>query len=264
MSFSRFLFAVRLIGFSKRETAMFAAVFAAEASKERGYFHLADHDLRDPDLYIVNTEDLQFPAILSNELRNATCPVLQVGSGETVCWDSVHDMLDELMEMRADVLPESAELARSAQNSKNRLSISAQAAQIELACKRDAMLGDVGILIVDKDPAFQTYLEPLLRRSDAFTVWAVDEKRAIDLCRQQNIAVAMINTSMPEVDPYRLCKAIKQEAGAQKTAVIFLISPPFVYHRSFAKEVGVEGFLNQPLADHHLLSVLDRFLPTLT
>ena len=60
-------FAVRLIGFSEEETDTFATTFVQEQGKGYGYFHLAEDNLQDPDLYVVNASELKALAMLTDE-----------------------------------------------------------------------------------------------------------------------------------------------------------------------------------------------------
>jgi PleD family two-component response regulator len=91
--------------------------------------------------------------------------------------------------------------------------------------------------------------------------WVIDEVRAVEICKQRPVSVVMINTSTPGVDPYRLCRAVKEKNSRIKIVVIFLIGKPAEYDLERANHVGADGFLIKPLASQHLVSALKKFLP---
>jgi CheY-like chemotaxis protein len=276
-----FPFAVRLIGFSMQEADIFAATFAVEQGKGYGYFHLAEENLQDPDLYLVNAGELRALVALSDLPPSNVRPVLLVGTPgvgapgvdlpyprieRPIRWHKLFEALDDLIEKRADALSRleaSDIIAVPERRRKERLDI-----DLTDPCAYQRMRGraprDGGVLVVDKNPAFRGYLAALLARHSLPVAWVSDEAKAVDLCSHQPVAVVMVNTSTPGIDPYRLCQAIKEASCAEKTTVIFLIGQPIGYDATQARTVGADGFLIKPLANHHLISVLKKFLPSLS
>ena len=181
-------------------------------------------------------------------------------------WAAFFVALDDLVEKRADAL---ARLEASdvvivpERRRRQRLDIDLTD-PAEYEKMRTKIPEDGAVLIVDKNTASRDYLSDLLARQprQVPVLWAGDEVAAVDICKQQPIAVVLINTSTPGVDPYRLCWGIKEKDSPVKTTVILLISKPFEYDREQAHYVGVEGFLNKPLASNHLITVLKKYLPS--
>lgn len=268
-----FPFAVRLIGFSDEDMAAFEASCAAEQGKGYRYFRLADDNLQDPELYIAHAEQLKALITLADLRPSGIRPALLVGTPTIdlpyprvdypVRWPQLFEALDELVEKRADALSrlEASDVVTVPERRRrDRLDIDlTDPADYERMRARTP--DDGAILVIDRNPAFRDYLSELLARQCMSVEWAGDEVTAVELCKQQPVAVVMINTSTPGVDPYRLCWAIKEKDAPVKTTVIFLISKPFVYDVAQARYVGAEGFLNKPLASHHLITVLKKYLP---
>jgi CheY-like chemotaxis protein len=272
MSNRQFPFAVRLIGFPTEEADAFDATFTVEQGKGYGYFRLAEDNLQDPDLYIANAGDLRALATLIDLRPSDLRPALLIGKPEIdlpypyvarpMHWHQIFEALDYLVERRADALSRleaSDVVAVPERRRRNRLDLDlTDPSQYE---SMRSKLPDKGaVLVVDKNSAFRDYLAELMARHDLPVVWAGDEAKAIELCRQQSVAVVMINTSIPNVDPYRLCWAVKEKDTDVKTTVIFLVSKPFVYDIQQARYVGADGFLNKPLAGTQVISVLKKFL----
>ncbi|HCE07839.1 MAG TPA: response regulator [Oxalobacteraceae bacterium] len=275
MQIHSFPFAVRLIGFPGKEADSIDAIFTAEQSKGYGYFRLADDNLQDPDLYLVNAEALKALVTLSDLAPSDVRPALLVGTPgvplpyprieRPLLAGTLFEALDRLVEKRADALSRlgaSGVVTVPERRRRDRVDLDLTDPG-EYTRMRARLPVNGGILIVDKNPAFRTYVSDLLMRHNMPVAWVADEAKAADLCSQQSMAVVMVNTATPGIDPYRLCKSIKQTTRVEKTTVIFLISKPVVYDTERARGAGVDGYLNKPVATHHLLTVLKKFLPSL-
>lgn len=275
MTNQAFPFAVRLIGFPDHETEAFEATFAVEHGKGYSYFRLTEDNLQDPDVYIANADELKALVTLADLKPSDVRPALLVGNpgislpyprvARPVQWHDLFEALDGLIEKRADALSrlEASDIVTVPERRRrNRLDLDlTDPAEYE---KMRAKVPKNGlVLVVDKSPALRDYLSDLLVRQKVPVAWVNDEVDAVELCKQEPVAAVMINTSTPGVDPYRLCWAIKEKNAPVKTTVIFLISKPFVYDAKQARCVGADGFLNKPLATHHLITALKKCLPHL-
>lgn len=273
MTNQTFPFAVRLIGFSDQELDAFEAGFEEGRGKGYAYFRLEEDNLQDPDLYIVNADELKALVTLADLKPSDVRPALLIGSPvvdlpyprvtRPIEWGVVFEALDELIEKRADALSrlEASDVVTVPERRRrDRLDLDLTD-PAEYEKMRTRIPSDGVVLVVDKTSALRDYLSDLLSRQKVPVAWVSDEVEAVELCKQESIAVVMINTSTPGVDPYRLCWAIKEKDSTVKTAVIFLVSKPFEYDLEQARYVGADGFLNKPLASHHLITVLKKFLP---
>ena len=271
-----FPFAVRLIGFSKQDADLFTATFAIEQGKGYGYLCLAEDDLKDPDLYIVNAEELKGLVTLSDLRPSEVRPALLIGTPEIslpypvverpILWHKLFEALDQIIEKRADALSRldaAGVISVAERRRRDRLDLDLTDPS-EYERMRTKVPDDVGVLIVDKSPAIHSYLAERLMRHNMPVAWVNDEARAAALCAQRSMAVVMINTSTPGVDPYRLCKNIKDASRVARTSVIFLVGKPFVYDPVQARDAGADGFLTKPLVSNQLLAALKKFLPALS
>ena len=276
MQVNNFPFAVRMIGFAEDEASAIAASFVREQGKGYGYFRLLDDNLQDPDLYLVNADELKALVTLSDLTPSNVRPALLVGALDVelpypclirpLRHDRLFAALDALVEKRADALSRldaSGVVSVPERRRRDRLDLDlTDPSEYQRMRVRDSTAG--GILIVDKNPAFREYVSDLLVRFDLPVAWVNVENKAIELCRSQDIAAVLVNTSIPGIDSYRLCREIKQASAVQSIAVIFLVGKPFVYDTERAREAKVDGFMNKPIASHHLLSVLKKFMPALS
>ncbi len=273
MSNRNFPFAVRLIGFSDEENELFDAVFATEQGKGYAYARLEEDNLQDPDLYIVNADQLKALVMLADLKPGDARPALLVGKPlidlpyrcveRPLQWPRLFEALDGLIEKRADALSrlEASDIvAVPERRRRERLDVDLTdpAEYIKMRAKRP----EKGmVLVVDRNPAFREHLAGLLGRYNLPVAWVGSEAKAIEACERQSTAIVLINTSMPEIDPYQLGRDIRDQAAPLKITVILLVGKPFIYDRQQARAAGIEGFVNKPLATHHLMSVMRKFLP---
>jgi CheY-like chemotaxis protein len=271
-----FPFAVRLIGFPEEEAGAIEASFAGEQGDGYGYCRLLEDNLQDPDLYLVNADELKALVTLSDLTPSEARPALLVGDPHVALpyprldrplqRSRLFEALNKLVEKRADALSRldaSGIVSVPERRRRDRLDLDLTDPS-EYQRMRRQVSNDGGILIVDKNPAFREHVSELLRRYNRPVAWVNEHNKAVNLCNSQNFAVVLINTSILAIDPYLLCEEIKLESRAKNTIVIFLIGKPFVYDLPQARHAGVDGFLNKPIATHHLLSALKKFLPGLS
>lgn len=269
----RFPFAVRLIGFPDEELQACDAAFGREREEGYGYFRLVEGHLQDPDMYVANAGDLKALAALGDLRPSNVRPALLVGTPivelpypripRPLDWRQLLAALDDLVEKRADALSRleaSDVVVVPERRRRDRLDLDLTD-PAEYEKMRTVIREDGAIVVVDKAPALRDYLRDLLARHDVAVEWVVDEVRAVEICKQRPVSVVMINTSTPDVDPYRLCWAVKEKNSRIKVVVIFLISKPAEYDLEQANYVGADGFLTKPLASQHLVSALKKFLP---
>jgi CheY-like chemotaxis protein len=272
MSIAPIPFAVRLLGFPAEEGELFEASFAIERGKGYRYVRLADDNLQDPDLYIANASELKALVRLADLRPSDVRPALLVGEPQVelpypcvdrpIHWDTLFEALGRLIEKRADALSrlEASDIVRVPERRRrDRVDLDLTDPS-DYERMRAKLPSKGGVLVVDKNPAFRDFLSGLLARHNLQVEWASDETNALESCSERPTAVVMINTSMPGVDPYRLCWAINEKESETKTTVIFLVGKTFAYDTVKARSIGAEGFLNKPVSSHHLLSVLKKYL----
>lgn len=268
-----FPFAVRLIGFSAPELQACDAAFATGRKQGYGYFRLVDGNLQDPDMYVANATEMKALITLTDLRPSDVRPALLVGTplvelpyariDRPVDWGRLLAALDGLIEKRADALSrlEASDVVvvpERRRRDRVHLDLTDPAEYEKMRAK---IRGDGAILIIDKASALRDYLSDMLARHKVPVEWFDDEAGAVNLCKQKPVSVVIVNTSTPDVDPYRLCRVITEKNAPVKVAVIFLIGKSTEYDAERADHAGVDGFLIKPVAPQHLLSALKKFLP---
>lgn len=267
-----FPFAVQLIGFKPQEIEIFDATFALDRGKGYGYFRLAEDNLQDPDLYIANAENLKALVILSDLAPSDVRPVLLVGKPiiplhytrveHPIRWHRLFEALDKLVEKRADTLArlEASDIISVPERRRlNRVDIDLTD-PADYQNMRTTLQPGGAILVVEKSAAFRDYVIELLPRNEVEVLWVDTEMEAAVACARQRMAVVMINTSLADINPYRLCTRIKHIRARNKTAVISLVSKASDYDLVAARSADMDGFLIKPVASNHLLNALKKFM----
>lgn len=272
MSANSFPFAARLIGFNQQETEIFDATFALDQGKGYGYFRLAEDNLQDPDLYIANAEELKALVALSDLRPSDVRPVLLVGTptiplpytrvDRPIRWQRLFEALDNLIEKRADTLArlEASDVVMVPERRRrNRVDIDLTDPADYESLRTELPHGGA-VLIVDKSPAFRDFVAEFLARHQIEVLWAKGEAEAEGACVRQRVSVVLINTSITDVDPFRLCQTVKTARPNDKTSVIFLVSKSSDYDVDAARKANVDGFLTKPVASQHVVSALKKFM----
>jgi PAS domain S-box-containing protein len=80
----------------------------------------------------------------------------------------------------------------------------------------------VNILMVDDQPAKLLSYEVMLAELEENLIKANSAKEALDLLLKNDVAVVLMDVSMPDIDGFELANMIRQHPRFQKTAIIFI------------------------------------------
>jgi signal transduction histidine kinase len=80
----------------------------------------------------------------------------------------------------------------------------------------------VNILMVDDQPAKLLSYEAILKELDVRLIKATSGREALERMLKNDIAVVLMDVSMPEIDGFELARMIRQHPRFQKTAIIFI------------------------------------------
>lgn len=273
MSSTSYPFGVRLIGFSDQEREDVADIFADHSGKGYEFRVRMRENLLEPDFFLVNAENLRALATLSNIGPSEVHPALLVGSTRLqLPYPSIPRPIDakqllaalgHMVEHRADALARldaAGAVSVTERRRGERVDIDFTDPAVYLKMRAEIPTGG-GLLMVDKNRAYQAHLADVFKRYALNVVWANDMRAAAKLCADLPIAMVLINTSTPDIDPYQLCAQIKTSTRFPRTVVAFLVGDSSTFDSARAQAAGVDGLLEKPIAHHHLISTVKRFVP---
>src|SRR3984885_16385183 len=116
-------------------------------------------------------------------------------------------------------------------------------------------IGPVHFLLVDDLEENLLSLEGLLRRDGLVPLKARSGTEALELLLQYDVALAILDVQMPEMDGYELAELMRGTERTRRVPIIFLTAGGADWRRRFrGYEAGAVGFLHKPLEPHVLKS----------
>jgi CheY-like chemotaxis protein len=271
MRVKKYQLSVRLLGFQPDEEAQVAAMLGEAPDNGPAFVCLVPDSLQDPDLYVVNGEDLRALAALVDIEPEAGELALIVGPVDMAfpCAQIARplqpalmcSMLTELAEHHVAALQRIRERGmalRPERRRRQRLDFDVTDPELYHSRRRPRPSG--AVLIIDKGGALRDHVARLLMTYKLSIEWTDSAPAALHLCEETPVSVVLINTSTPDIDPYVICAAIKSLPNGSRIAVVFLINQAFGYDSVRARAAGVRGILDKPVTDRHMVSVLKKLL----
>lgn len=117
------------------------------------------------------------------------------------------------------------------------------------------------VLLVDDSANNLLALEGLLRRDDVEIVTARSGRAALDLLLERNVALAIIDVQMPEMDGFELASLMRGVEKTRYVPIIFVTassSEPSLLFKGY--DVGAVDYLFKPIDPQVLRSKVDVFI----
>lgn len=117
------------------------------------------------------------------------------------------------------------------------------------------------VLLVDDQPANLFALEAMLTRHDLTIVTAGSGKEALELLLVHDVALAILDVQMPEMDGFELATLMRGVARTSRVPIIFVTAANSDQSRVFqGYEAGAVDFLFKPIEITVLRSKVDVFV----
>ncbi len=118
----------------------------------------------------------------------------------------------------------------------------------------------VNILMVDDQPAKLLSYEVILKELNENLIKAHSGREALDLLLKNEIAVVLMDVSMPELDGFELADMIRQHPRFQKTAIIFISAVHLTeVDQLKAYERGAVDYISVPIVPELLRAKVSVF-----
>ncbi|KRG43722.1 histidine kinase [Stenotrophomonas panacihumi] len=119
----------------------------------------------------------------------------------------------------------------------------------------------VNVLVVDDVAENLIAMEALLRRDGVRVLCARSGAEALELLLQHEVAVALLDVHMPEMDGFSLAELMRGAARSREVPIIFLTASPSDPMRSFqGYGAGAVDFLHKPIEPHVILGKINVFI----
>jgi two-component system, sensor histidine kinase and response regulator len=116
------------------------------------------------------------------------------------------------------------------------------------------------VLVAEDDLTSREVMMALLRDVDLAPVVAADGAQALQLCRDNDFALILMDVQMPELDGLAAAQAIRALDRHRKTPVLAITALAFSEQRARCLAAGMDDFLAKPLHPARLFESLLRWL----
>ncbi|MDX8385626.1 MAG: response regulator [Gallionella sp.] len=285
-------YSVALIGFGENELMALSSVFELSSRRSPKYTkHLAT-DTR-PDIYMVDADDVaamkrfgevnsggQTPSILIGASNQGTrWPVLP----RPIRWMKLFRAFDESVMPTSGTPPAPPPVAPAVQTSAvpssvapspsvtpaslaNPIAPAVQPVGVAVAATQASQPAPLRpladwVLVVDDNQTVREFMKSKLTPFNFNVDYAESGEQAIGFTGQKNYACIFLDVVMPGIDGYKVCKLIKSNRSARKTAVVMLTSKDSPFDKIRGSMSGCDAYLTKPVDEEKLLETISKFLP---
>jgi len=118
----------------------------------------------------------------------------------------------------------------------------------------------VNILMVDDQPAKLISYEAILGQLNERLIKAASGREALECMLKNDIAVVLMDVSMPEIDGFELARMIRQHPRFQKTAIIFISAVQLTdLDRLTGYALGAVDYISVPVVPEVLRAKVNVF-----
>jgi CheY-like chemotaxis protein len=116
------------------------------------------------------------------------------------------------------------------------------------------------VLIIEDSPTTRSVIKVYLTGHNLEFLEATDGIDGLALARQHRPGVIVLDLKMPRMDGFTFCRTIRGDARLKATPIILLTSSKGEAVRLEARQAGATHFLNKPIDEQLLASVIIRSL----
>ena len=116
------------------------------------------------------------------------------------------------------------------------------------------------ILMVDDQPGKLMSYEVILKELNENLIQARSAREALDHLLRQDIAVVLMDVSMPEMDGYETMQVIRRNPQFRRLPIIALTAKAMKGDREKCLEAGASEYLAKPVNTEQLLSACRMWL----
>ena len=254
-------YSVEVIGFTQTELMALSSVFDL-SSRRVPKFVKHDEPGTLPDIFLVDANDgdavrklldrdssEQIPAILIGDTNHGTrWPVL----ARPIRWMKLFQAFDV-----AIASPTGGAQAKTTETPAAAPPPAATATVSSAPVKPEADW----VLVVDDNLTVREFMKSKLAAFNFNVDYAESGEEAIGFTGQKHYTCIFLDVVMPGIDGYQVCKLIKSNRTAKKTAVVMLTSKDSPFDKIRGSMSGCDAYLTKPVDEEKLLETIAKFIP---
>lgn len=292
MAIQKDTYSVEVLGFTDTEQTVLASVFGLSSRRVPKFLR---HSLADapPDIFLVDANDPAAIKQLSYRNEARKIPVIMVGDSDggtgwpvqprPIRWMKLFQAFDAAIAAPTAEIP-----ARSAQTGAPAMTTPSvtpvkEPAIVQASAKplpeiltrktvppageRTAVFQARSpqadwVLVVDDNQTVREFMKSKLAAFNFNVDYAENGEQAVGFTGQKYYTCIFLDVVMPGIDGYQVCKLIKSNKTAQKTAVVMLTSKDSPFDKIRGSMSGCDAYLTKPVDEEKLLETIVKFLPT--
>ena len=130
----------------------------------------------------------------------------------------------------------------------------------DLLTKIKTLRGRKQVMIVDDSLTIRGMVARVLERNRYRACPAASAVDALGILRDQSMDLILLDVSMPYMDGYQLCRALKDDAKTRKTPILMLSGHDGFLDKVKARWSGARGFVSKPFEPATLLRVIAKHI----
>jgi CheY-like chemotaxis protein/Tfp pilus assembly protein PilZ len=116
------------------------------------------------------------------------------------------------------------------------------------------------LLIVDDTPLFLRLAKDLFRREQIEILIAESGPEAVEIAKQNNIDLILMDLFMTEGDGDEACQQIKNDPDVRPTPIVMMTSSNYPKDIERCKAAGCDEVIHKPLTREHVLQICKKYL----
>jgi DNA-binding response OmpR family regulator len=117
------------------------------------------------------------------------------------------------------------------------------------------------ILVVDDDPILLELIEAMLIPAGYYVITLVDSTRMIDIVREMEPDLILLDIMMPVEDGYAILNKLKKGRNRSNIPIVMVSAVADADHKVTAGMDGASAYITKPIDRKVLLETIARFFP---
>jgi two-component system cell cycle response regulator len=272
------IYSVEVVGFSQTELMALTSVFELSSRRVPKF---ARHNPVGgaPDILLVDANDMDAVRVLMERNVSGLIPTIMIGDSNRgthwpvlprpIRWMKLFQAFDAAIASPSVETQVKQVVAPAVLNAQAIPQVSTAPPVIPAAKPAGEMPGASlasnpqadWVLVVDDNQTVREFMKSKLAAFSFNVDYAESGEQAIGFTGQKHYACIFLDVIMPGVDGYQVCKLIKANRSAQKTAVVMLTSKDSPFDKIRGSMSGCDAYLTKPVDEEKLLETIARFLP---
>jgi CheY-like chemotaxis protein len=115
------------------------------------------------------------------------------------------------------------------------------------------------VLVVDDSPTIRKLVSLTLGKFGYVVLEAADGQRGLELAKEREPDLILLDINMPGMDGYQVCKAVKADQTTSKIPVIMLSGKDGFFDKVWGKMAGSTRYITKPFQPDVLVQVVDKY-----